>query len=253
MPDTATLEAPAGLGHNNPPPDAFGAISAHVQDLYTEAKNWADGSVIESQAQADEVSRLIDELRKAAKVADDARIAEKKPLDDQVTAIQTKWGELIADTKGKRGLTVLALEACKAALRPWLEAVEAENRRRAAEARQAAQRAADEAAEAVRAAQATSDLEARERAELLVTDARAAESQATRAETAKAHATGGDRAMGLRDNWIPKLIDGQAALRHYWGANREALEAFALDLARADVRAGKRAIPGFDVVNERRI
>jgi hypothetical protein len=252
MSDAATIEAPAPIGHNRPP-DPFGAISAHVEDLYTEAKNWADGTPITTQAQADEVSRLIDELRKAAKAADDARIAEKKPLDDQVAAVQAKWGALIADTKGKRGLTVLALEACKAALRPWLEAIEDENRRKAEEARQAARRAADEAAEAMQAARATSDLEARERAEELAAQAKAAETSAARAESAKAHAIGGERAMGLRDNWIPKLVDGQAALRHYWQANRPALEDFALGLARVDVRSGKRHIPGFEVVNDRRV
>ena len=57
MNDAPTLEAPASIGHNNPPADPFGAISAHIDDLYTEAKNWADGTPIVSQAQADEVSR----------------------------------------------------------------------------------------------------------------------------------------------------------------------------------------------------
>lgn len=243
----------ARIGDNNPPPDPFDAIAAHVEDLCTEARNWADGSAIASQAQADEVSRLIDELRKAEKAADEARIAEKKPLDDQVAAIQAKWNALTGNTKALKGKTVLALEACKAALRPWLEAVEAENRRRAAEAREAAQRAADEAAEALRAARATSDLEARERAEALVTDARAAESAATRAETAKAHATGGDRAMGLRSHFVPVMVDGQAAARHFWLTRRADVEAHLQRLAEEEVRGGKRQLPGFDVREERRI
>ena len=33
----------APIGHNNPPPDPFGAIKAHISDLYAEAKGFLDG------------------------------------------------------------------------------------------------------------------------------------------------------------------------------------------------------------------
>lgn len=239
---------------DNAPPDPFGAIVAHVEDTLTEVRHYADGSPITSQAMADEVSGLIDVLRKAEKVADEARVKEAAPFNEEVAAVQAKYNVYIAPLKNRApGKIPLAIDALKKTLAPWLQAIEDENNRKATEARQAAQKAAQEAAEAVRAAQATSDLEARERAEALVTQARAAETAAARTEGAKAHATGGERAIGLKDHWIPKLTDGQAALRHYWTMNRLALEAFALDLAVADVRAGKRQIPGFDVINERRV
>lgn len=253
-----TLTAPASdrvvSAADNGAPDPFGAITAHIEDTLTEARNFADGTAIENQAQADAVSRLIDDLRKADKVADEARVKEAAPFNEEVAAIQARYNVYIAPLKNRTpGKIPLAIEALKKTLAPWLAAIEAENARKAAEARREAEAKAQAAADAVRAAQAASDLVARENAEALVQEARAAETQANRAEATKAHATGGERAVGLRDNWIPKLTDGQAALRHYWTTNRPALEAFALDLAKTDVRAGKRQIPGFEVVNERRI
>lgn len=268
-----TLTAPASdrivtAKDNAPPappeaPDPFGAISAHIEDLFTEARNWADGTALTSQAQADEISRLIDDIRKAERAADAARVEANKPFDDGKAAVQAQYAPLIANTKTTRGKTVLALEACRAALAPWLAAIEAENARKATEARQAAQKAADEAAEAVRAAQATSDLAARERAEEQVAQARQAESAATRAEGAKAHATGGERAVGLRDNYVVKGLEDQTnedgtvtagktlLLRHYAQRRPDALLDWLLGMARADVRSGVRQIPGVLIANER--
>ena len=36
------------IGANNPPPDALGAMTVHVDDLYVEAANWCDGAEIEN-------------------------------------------------------------------------------------------------------------------------------------------------------------------------------------------------------------
>src|SRR3954462_1773802 len=112
----------AGIGHNNPP--AFEAIKVHVDDLMVEAKNWCDGSAIESQAQADVVAKLIDDFRSAAKAADEARKEEAKPFDEGKAKVQEKYGALIADTKGQKGQIVRALEALKATLTPWLQKLE---------------------------------------------------------------------------------------------------------------------------------
>ena len=68
---------------------------------------------------------------------------------------------------------------------------------------------------------------------------------------AKAQAKGGARAVGLRTSWRPELTDAREAARHYWVAQRPALEAFLTDLARADVARGLRDIPGFVVHEEK--
>lgn len=88
----------AVIGGNNPPeetPEAVGvpkwdAVKIHMDDLLTEAANWADGVEIINQDQADTVGKLKQDLTDAANLADTARVAEKKPLDDQITEIQDR-------------------------------------------------------------------------------------------------------------------------------------------------------------------
>lgn len=241
---TEYIDLVAGIGHNaGPEPDPFEAHKLALEDDFTEARNWADGTALESQAQADELSFLIDRLRKGQKGADEARTAEKKPLDDQVKAIQAKWKPLLdkADT---------AIAACKRTLAPWLQAQEAEKQRIAAVARKAAEEASQRAAEAARKVDHT-NLEAVEAAEALVTDAEDAQKAAKRAENAKAQATGGSRAMSLRSVWKCEMTDPVAAARWAWVAHRPECEAFFLTLAEKDVRVGARKLAGFAVTEER--
>jgi hypothetical protein len=232
------------IGHNNPP-DPFGAISAHITDLYAEAKNFLDGDPITSESMAAAVTDLLDQIREAEKAADDLRKEENKPFDEGKAAVQAKYAPLISDTKAVKGKTVLAAEACKAALAPWRQAQEAAKQEAARKAREEAEAAARAAAEAMRASQ-VDDLAAREEAERLVREAETAAKQANRAD--KAATTG----TGLRSYWSPKLVDGVEAARHYWKVNRSECEAFFLSLANADARQGIRTIPGFEIVEERR-
>lgn len=236
------------IGGNNPP-DPFAAISVHVSDLMTEARHWADGAAIESQEQADEVARLIEEFRKAAKAADDARKEEARPHDEAKAAIQEKYGELIAETKTRTGAIPRALAALKATLTPWLQKLEQERQARERAAREEAERKAREAAEAMRLANA-SDLEAREAAEAKVLDAKAAESAANAAAREKAHARGDGRAIGLRKTYRAVITDRKAALIHYAWTQPEALTGVLQQLADRDVREGKRQIPGVEVREE---
>jgi hypothetical protein len=236
---------PASIGHNNPPADPFDGFAAHINDLFDEAKNFLDGEGVQSQGQADAVAALLDQLRKAGKDADAARAAEKKPHDDAAKAVQAKWKPLLEKAD-------LAVTTAKRALAPWLMKLEEEKRAAAEKARLEAEEKARAAAEAMRAAQ-DDDLAAREAAEALVADAKKAEGAAHRAEADKAHAKGGDRAATLRSYFSPVLVDPKAALVHYVSVNPEAVKGFLLTLAKADVAAGKRQIPGFDVQEERRV
>jgi hypothetical protein len=240
------------MGHNQPPePTPFEMSEVEIGDLYAEAKNWLDGEPVSTQAQADAVSKLIDELRKSAKLADERRIEENRPFDEGKAKVQAKYAPLIADTKAVKGKTVLAIDMAKKALAPWLKKLEDEQRAKAEAARREAEEAARKAQEALAAARAAEDLQKREEAEALIQQAQKAEAAATKAEGAKAHATGGTRAIGLRSVWVAKMTDPREAARHYWLDRREQVDAFFQSLADADVRAGKRSIPGFDVVEER--
>lgn len=243
------------IGHNNPPSEIestpFEMSEVEIGDLYAEAKNWLDGEPVSSQAHADAISKLIDDLRKAGKLADERRIAENKPFDDGKTEVQARYAPLISDTKSVKGKVPLAIEMAKKVLAPWLQKLEDEKRAAAEAARKEAEEKARIAQEAMRASQ-VSDLEKREAAEALVREAQKAEAAATKAENDKAHAKGGSKAIGLRSVWRAEMVDGREAARHYWLTKREDVDAFFQGLADADVRAGKREIPGF-LIQETRV
>lgn len=241
--EEATLER--GVGDNNPP-SPFDEIKQQIEDLHLEAKNWLDGTGVQTEDDAEGVSRLLDELRKAMKAADELRKEEVKPHDEAKKAVQERYAPLIADTKSQRGIAVLAIDACKKALAPYLTRKEEERRAEAEKARKEAEEKANAAREAMQASSAT-DIEQREAAETMLQDAKRAEAAAKRVESSKTHATGGGRAVGLRTSYAPELVDGTAAARHYWQNNRAEMEAALMDMARKDVRAGKREIPGFKI------
>lgn len=237
------------VGANNPPADLpFEAVRIHMDDLLTEARNWADGAKVESQAQADEISRLIEDLNLAIKAADDERVKEKAPFDQKIAEIQDRYNVWIAPLKNKSpGKLPLAIEALKKTLKPWLDELDRQMRAEAERKRQEAEEAAKKAAEAARAAQ-PEDLTSREAAEDLISAAAALDADAKRAENARAHAVGGSRALGLKRTWTPVLTDPKAALLHYAATRREEMLQFLQGLAEVDVRQGKRQIPGFEVV-----
>lgn len=244
------------IGHNNPPaeiePTPFEMSEVEIGDLYAEAKNFLDGEPITTQAVADAVSKLIDDLRKAAKLADERRVDENRPFDEGKAEVQARYAPLIADTKSVKGKVVLAIDIAKKALAPWLQKLEDEKRAAAEAARKAAEEAETKARAALAATRATDDLAAREAAEDLAREAKKAEASAVFAENDKAHAKGGTRAMGLRSVWRAEMTDGRAAAGHYWATRREDVDAFFQGLADADVRAGKRTIPGF-LISETRV
>lgn len=231
----------------------FDLIEESANDLLTEARNWADGQSVETQGQADEVSRLIDELRKIARAADDARKDEVKPYDEAKAAVQAKYAPLFADPKTKKpGRVFAAIDALKATLTPFLRKLDEEKREAERKAREEAEAKMREAQEAVRAA-AASDLAAKEEAEAKIAEAEAAEAAARAAAKDKAHATGGERAIGLRTRHVGTITDLNAAVKHYWSTHRGEFEDLVQRLVDADVRAGRRGdmIPGVAIVEER--
>ena len=229
----------------------FDLIADHLQDLISEARNFADGEPVSSQGQADAVSALIENLRTAAKDADAERVRENEPHDKAKAAVQAKYAPLIADPKNKNpGKVWKAIDALKACLQPFLAKLDAEKREVERIAREAADKAAKDAADAMRAA-AANDLQAREQAEALIAAAEVMHGVAKAAAGDKAHATGGSRAMGLRSVWKAELKDAQIAAGFFWKRDPSVFNSFLQKLADEDVRAGKRSIPGFDVTEAR--
>jgi hypothetical protein len=247
----------AVIGNNAPPADladAYGAHEAHIDDLYTEAKNWADGADIENDAQAGEVDRLIADFKDAIAAAEASRDAEKKPHADKVKEIQERYYPLVGETKAITGTAIRAKSALLAVKTRWANKVAAAQRIEAERLRQEAIAKAHEAATVAR--EAVGNIEATESAEDLIRDAQATLRAANQAEK--------PTVKGMRDNWVVKgfapytdaagetMSGERALLRHYIATRPEDLLAACLEMARKDVRDGRRAIPGVLIENERR-
>lgn len=218
MSAVAELDPRLSIGGNHPPkdPTPFEQSRDEIEDLWLECCNWADGKPAENQAQADTIAKLRDDVRAAEKRADERRIEENRPFDEGKAEVQARYADLIANTKTKRGKTVLAMEALNKALAPYLKKLDDDNREKARLAREEADRLAKEAYDKLRAAHAAEDLDASQKAEALVAKANQAETFASRAENDKAHAKGGGRAVGLRTTYRPEIIDMQAFARFVW-------------------------------------
>lgn len=223
---------------------AFEMLKINIDDLYEEAKNWLDGEPIKTQQEADAVATLIDRFQKAWKAADDQRDKEKRPHMEAANAVQARYKPLLdaANT---------AKDVAKSAQTVWLKKQRDALKELADAAAALALKQANEARIAISEANASADLDAREKAEDLVADAQAliADAKAIAKEKPQAKSADGSRALGLKSIWITSLEDGIQAMRHYWliPERRAEIEDLMLDMARKDVRAGVRSIPGFKI------
>lgn len=242
----------AKIGHNQAPePTPFDLSKEAISSLFEEAKNWLDGDPIASQGQADMVQKLLRDIQAAEKEADVRRTTENEPFDAGKAEVQARYAPLIANTKTTKGLTVLAVEACKKALAPWLIKIDDENRAKAEALRKEAEEKQRVAMEAMRQRDGI-DLEASAKAEALVREAKDAEAAARKADNAKAQAKGEGRAVGLRDYYTPEITDATAFARHVWLTHRPDMESFLAGMAAKLVASGIHTIPGVTVHHERR-
>lgn len=230
----------------------FDLIAEDAQQWVDEARNWADGEPIATQAQADDVSRLIDNLRKSGDAAEAQRKIEVKPHDDAKQAVQDKFAPLFADAKNKNpGAIHKAVAALKATLQPYLTKLEEEKQKIAREAQEAAVAAALAAQEAARAASPASMAD-QEKVEEAVQMAEDAGKAAKVAANDRAHATGGTRAIGLRTVWKAEVVNARDALVHYYKTNPDAFLPLVQKLADDDKACGKRdGIPGIRIYSEK--
>lgn len=236
---------------SNEPPTPFDAHRINLDDLLVEARNWADGEPAVTQAQVDEIARLIDDLNAGAKAMEAERLVEKRPLDDQIQAIQDRYNVYLAPLKNKTpGKVPTAIDALNAAKRPFLLALEEALEAKRKQAREEAEAAAQAAAEAARQANAAS-LEEREAVDAKIKAAEDAQRAAKIADNAKARAHGGGRAQGLRTRVLAEVTDLDAAVRHYWSENRPAFAELIQKLADDDARQNRRAAKGVTFREER--
>lgn len=244
MSDVLSAQGVVAVSRANLPADPFEAFKLDLESLFEEAGNFLDGEPIANQAQADDVSALVNRLRKSIGGADDARKEEKRPHDEAAQAVQDKWIPTINRAR-------LALTTAKNALAAYLSDQEAAQRAAAQALQEEANQKAEAAAQAARDAK-PDDLagQTTARAKMLVADE--ARKAAEKADKARPQAKGGERAVGLRSRWTAILTDSVAALKHYRMCQPEALKAWLAEQAQRDVNAGARAIPGFTINEERK-
>lgn len=223
----------AVIGNNQPP---HVAIFSEIEDLYEEAKNFADGEPIDSQELADAITKLRESIHEAGKKADALRVEEKKPLDDQIKAIQDRYNVYIQPKRGKVDKAKAALDDL---LTPWRTRIAQEKAAEAAKAAAEAEAARLAAQEAIRAS--SGNLAAREEAEELLADAKKLERFAGRANKAATVGT------GLRTIWKAEIVDIEQALDWYYGERPDAFRELIQSMADTDVRNGVRKIQGFRV------
>ena len=131
---------------------------------------------------------------------------------------------------------------------------EAEKRAAAEKARLEAEEKARIAREAYAKAEAD-DLEAREAAEALIVQAQKADRAAAKAETSTAKAGHGifGRSASLHSTKVAVLTDRLTAAGHFMDERPDEFDAFLLSLADKEIRAGKTAIPGFEIRIEKKV
>lgn len=195
--------------------NSFDGLKDRIEDLARDAQKLIDAGPAADQSAADRASDLANRLAELQKAADAARAAEKKPLDEQVAAVQAKWKPLL-------GAADIYKRIKAAVITPFLVAEAA--KMRAAE--EAARKAAEAAAK---------------------TGEPIAETQAPRAAP-KAGASG-RRAVALRTVKVVTITD-RAAVLAFFADNpiiTEALQKMAEKATAAGV-----TVPGVTVTEEQK-
>lgn len=205
------LDQPAPqMGHNNPP-DPMDEALAPFGDYITEAENWLDGGVVETEAQMHAVDRIAKEIRAARSAVEAARKAATDPLHKAWKAEVARWKPTEDDLdRIQKGLAAV-VDGFKTALARQM----AEAERKAREVAEAAARAAHEAAMAADDA----NLEAQRAAA-------AATAEAERAAAAARQAARANDVKGLRTVWRHEVTDHKALLNWIARNDRDAITAF---------------------------
>lgn len=218
------------IGDNNPP--AFEAHSLQIEDLFALVSDSTAGGQVTTDDQEAALDSLMDEIRKARKSADAARVEEKRPHDEAAKAVQAKWKPLLDRCDA-------ALVEIKNLLTPYRTA---KQKAKDEAARKAREEAAERERQAQEALRQSDNLEARFEAENDLKAARKLTAQANRIDR---------EATGLRTHWEAEIVDRKAALNHLIRRSPERFEALIQQLADEEARSARAPIPGV-IFHERR-
>lgn len=257
---TRADQPPPGMGHNQPPSEteiARSKMEEHLADRIKKANEWVESfrdpesgelKPITDEATASACADAIDQLRDEYRAVEAARVAERKPLNDQLDSIQGYYRPLLDKIE-------TAAEFLKGLKKTWLDLLDKRQRDAAAAARKKALADAEEA-ERLRVAALqtrTNAVEATVKANEAAARAEQSYSDAAAATAAKPQVRGETtgRASGYRTTWRAEIVDAKLALVHY--ATHGKILAALQVAADADARAlHERAdIPGIKVISEK--
>lgn len=219
------------IGHNSPPP--FEALSLQIEDLFTLVSDSTAGGQVSTDEQEAALDGLLDEFRKVRKLADAARVDEKRPHDDAAKAVQTKWKPVLDRCDA-------AANEIKRLLTPYRTAKQAAKDEAARKAREEAEQRQREAEAALRQ---SDNLEERFEAEAALKQAGKLVAVANRIDR---------EATGLRTHWDAEITDRKAALKFYLNRNPEAFIEVMQRLADQDARGARPMVPGV-IYHERKV
>lgn len=231
-------------GHNSDgAADEKAEVFKGIDELYEEAKHWADGAEIENAQQHDAITAIREAMHDLGKKADDLRIAEKKPLDDAVKAIQDEFNPYIQKGKGKVDRAKKCLDDVLAKWRIAEQRRKDEIARKEREEAEAERRAAQEAIRA-----SAGNLMAREEAEEKLARAKQTENFARRAER-DANTRTGLRTVKRME--FEDKNDRSSALDWAFEHDAERFYALSIEMAREYHGATRKCPPGFKIVEEK--
>jgi len=217
---------------NNPPPDASHFLTL-ASDYAAQVDKWSEVEITAANAPA--LRDVIAAGQDLMKMAEKARVALKEPYLEHGRRIDSEFKPVAVSCSESIALAKSRLAAF----------VASEERRRHEEAEKA-RIAAEEARRSAAALSGDALL-----SEDAVEEARKAKVAAELAEAmTRVTVKGGTgRAMGLRTKRSARIVDQQAAMLFY--ASHLEMLALVLKLANADIRGGRTAIPGVEIVEDR--
>lgn len=234
---------PMAIAGNNLPPRTKDDVFKDIISMWEEAAVWADGQEIENQQQHDAVTLIRETIHDLGKEAETMRVAEKKPYDEKIDAIQKEFNPYVQKTKGKVDKAKSALDV---ALGKWR--VREQKRKAEIAAAQAAEAEEERRKATAAIRESAGNLLAREEAEQMLERAKETEKFARRAEKQANTSTG---LRTVRSIELPEDSRGEG-MDWAFEQNPEAFYRLSVDLAAEHYSATKRVAPGF-VLNERKV
>jgi hypothetical protein len=226
-----------GIGDNMPPIEYnnmeylnhVDAVNAIVDDAHA----ILTGVPVENEKQYIIVKDLQDSLKKIRLAAEKQRKIDKQPYLDGSSQIESNY-------KALNVKVTTAESAARECVQPYLQKLEEERIEAQKQAQEEKEKAERELAEAHESKQGA-DLEESERINELADELKEKEKQANKTKR--------PIATGMKTVFTPTITDKVEVIKHYW--TDPSLVETLMKLINADIRSGKREIPGVEIKEER--